>query len=57
MMDAETCATGGCRGWPEYPDVDGRIFCRRHYDAPNDGEFTHIPNEERRAELQEKFNR
>ena len=52
MSEAETCETDGCEGFPEYPDTDGYLFCRRCYDG--DPDFRHVP-EPRRTELQEDY--
>jgi hypothetical protein len=56
MSEAETCVTDGCRSWPQFPDRAGYQFCRDCYPEPNGGTFEHVPDEQRRNELQEQYN-
>ncbi|MDL0128153.1 hypothetical protein ACOZ32_09310 [Halobacterium sp. MBLA0001] len=55
-MSENTCFEDECRVWyPPFPDTEGWRYCKQHYPAPNDGEFTHVPDEERRNELLEMY--
>ncbi|KAA9396834.1 hypothetical protein Har1130_03200 [Haloarcula sp. CBA1130] len=45
-MSDETCAEDECTIiLPEFPDESGYYYCEEHYPEPNDGTFSHIPDE------------
>jgi len=49
----EDCAREDCHQFGEFPDESGVFHCRDHYDGPTD--FTHVPDDERRTELTERY--
>ncbi|QCP91435.1 hypothetical protein [Haloarcula marismortui] len=59
MVVDETCGEDGCKIiLPPFLDKKGLYWCKSHYPEPNNGTFSHIPDEfaDYRDERREMYN-